>query len=156
MRKPLVLLTIAVALALTSACGPMTLDPRKKEFWVGGTDDKEIRERSQPIADAAYADATRYQAAFLDCMQAYGASHATAKATATEVAQAGMATCAVPLASFTDAVATAGEHTWYATVGAKESYRLGPSKGAELAKKEREVLADHGRRVAIKAIVDAQ
>lgn len=143
-------------LFLLAGCGPVTLNPFKSEFWLGGTDDKEIREKAAPIIKGAEADVAKYGPAFIDCMKRYGASHSTVKATGFEVAEAGIASCTQPLDAFTSAYATAMEYTWYSVTGAKPEASRGPIYGRDEAQKARAELSATGRQAALKALVDAQ
>ena len=148
--------TLCGALLTSSACGPITLDPRKSEFWLGGTNDKEIREHARPIVDSATVEVERFRDDFLSCMRRYGFEHVSAKATASEIAEGGLSACSVPLNSFNRAFEVMAEYSWYIALGANPSRSRGPTEGHRQSDQATSELVAIGRRAAIKAVIDGQ
>lgn len=89
-------LALVMAGTLLAGCG-VTLDPRKREFWVGGTvdapDDPAIAQKRERTIRAT-------KDTYLACMRDYGADHAKSTATATEIGDAAGAACASDFAAF--------------------------------------------------------
>jgi hypothetical protein len=74
------------------ACSSVTLDPMKKEFWVGGTIDKTDRAR-YARADSLDVTADSSTRVYTDCATAYGLARARTTAVPVDIADAAGGAC---------------------------------------------------------------
>lgn len=91
----MVRLVVLIALALLSVqsgCSSVTLDPRKSEFWIGGTVDATDRARLAR-ADSVTDSVKVTQQTYLDCVQGYALARAKANASPNDIADAAAAAC---------------------------------------------------------------
>jgi hypothetical protein len=144
------------AVTVLMACGPLTLNPAKREFWLGGTDDKQARDEAAARLPAERDMALAYRDTFLLCMREYGTSHAKAKATATEIAGAAVSSCQEPLSSFERAARLAFRDTWTSGYSGEEPARRADSVSYSRTPGAVADLETRGRDVAIQAVVEGR
>jgi hypothetical protein len=117
----------------------------------------EVQDKAGELAHGAAERAFDSRRRFLECMRRYGTYYATAKATPTEIAEAGLAECQLLLDDFErERQEYHAKRAHAAQIPASETYNAIDDMAADRARVETADLATVGRRAAIRAVIEMQ
>jgi hypothetical protein len=129
------------------------MDPRKREFWLGGTVDPVDRARLAQ-ADSLNEAAKRDGDAYVECMLAYARAHATGTSSPSDIADAAAATCTAPFAAMMSEYSAADDlRILAAHFAARDELHERAYLGDEQAKLAASI-KELGRQAVVKAVVD--